>query len=257
MAVFVAGCGHQVTPDRAGSTNGLFPGYVQFKFRTQYPMDFTNTTYVIAFNTSGTGGSPHLGNVLSTNYADFSWEVAVGGGQATPVLYQIIPQPSGGFIPSPISPNPSAFQLVTNSNGQNTEFTLTIARNTFNAGLQPSPTATPTATPTPTPSPTPTATPVGATPSPTPSPTPVPTPTPLYSTTWYVNFFTATGNVGVQQTIPTWIDSMSPNGYNDTTYSSGALDVTTAFDMTLPAVVGVPVTPQSAQIISVEVLNAP
>src|SRR5579872_7234684 len=42
-----AACGRQVTPDRTTTPSGIPAGFMQVKFTTAAPMDFTNVQYVI------------------------------------------------------------------------------------------------------------------------------------------------------------------------------------------------------------------
>jgi len=266
-ALIVSACGRQVTPDRAGvGPGGLSPGFIQFKFRTAAPLDFANVTYSVVLNTSGTGVTPYApnGNV-GRNYLDYSFRIDVGGagpnGTVAATLWQYVTtvvggqtgpvdvRPVTGFFPSQLILNP-------NSNGQGTEFTLTVDRRIFN-GIQTSspsasPSATPTASATPTPSPTPTPTPAGATPSPTPvsSPTLAPTIPPNFSNVWYWNYFTSAGN--------TTLDAFSliGAGAQDQQFSV-PFDVTTSFELTRNASALPSITPASAQITGADITNAP
>jgi hypothetical protein len=262
-ALIVSACGRQVTPDRAGTNGqGLSSGFMQVKFRTLQPFDFSNVRYVIAFNTSGTGGTPYAPNAFSTNFPNYSFEfiVAGSGGLYNIELYQFIRQTVAGgattVTPQLITYSPALVNFNANSNGQGTEFTLTFSRTLFFGIFTPSPTNTPPATPTPTP------TPVGATPSPTPSgsPSPAPTPTPPFATTWYWNFFTAQPPVpGQIEQQSLTLDAFSMNGLGPADNSTvlGPLDITSNFDLVYNASVGPTITPASAQITGAEFLNAP
>lgn len=255
-ALIVSACGRQVTPDRAGvGPGGLNSGFIQIKFRTLAPLDYTNVKYVIAFNTTADIGTPYakFGNTAN-NYLHYSYWIVVDANAAAtllPTIQQFVTPVSGSGQTGPKYAatlpgiNPSQLILNPNSNGQGTEFTITMSRALFNGLITPSP--GPTGTPSPTPSPTPT----GATPSPSPSgsPSPSPTSTPLYSNVWYWNFFTqASGGT---------VDAFSTSafGANDTSFSY-PFDVSTPFDVVQNA--NTPgITPASAQIIGAEFINAP
>src|SRR5438270_8042837 len=103
-----AGCGRQVTPTRGSVTpSGLPSGFMQVKFTTAAPMDFTNVQYVIMFNTSTSGGMPYA-NGYQTNYANYWFAIVVGGNgvlsQATVVQYVRQSGLGGGTVavPQPI-----------------------------------------------------------------------------------------------------------------------------------------------------------
>ncbi len=255
-SLIVTACGRQVTPDRAGvGPGGLNAGFLQIKFRTAAPLDFTNVAYVITFNTTGSGGTPYArnGNVAN-NYLDYSYQIIVGGNGALagPVLYQYVTPITGTGQTGPKQAQqvngyfPSQLQFNANSNGLNTEFTITIDRSLFNGNYTPAPTATPTVSPSPTP------TPVGATPSPTPSasPTTAPTPPPTFSNIWAWNFFTVAGGGTVDAF------SVTGNGPIDTNFSR-PFDITQTFDLPYNATSLPAITPASAQISGAEFVNAP
>ncbi len=246
LTVFSASCGRQVTPSRTapGSTlpppAGLSPGFMQIKFSTAgAALDFTNVWYVIAFNTSGTGGEPYaINGNTSQNWQDFSFEIVVGasGGPVQATLWQFIsvPQTGGGSVKAPYGPifvTPQQLQLNTNCNGNQTEFCVTLDRSIFYGIGAPTSTSSPSAGPT------------GES----------------EVSTWYINWFTAspTGNPVGQV-----IDAPGTNGATNTNWlpSNGSFDVTTTFDDPWYAV-GSPawpqVTPQSAQIGGGEVVNNP
>ncbi len=261
-SLIVTACGRQVTPDRAGvGPGGLTAGYMQIKFRTLGQLDFSNYRYVIAFNTTGSGSSPHALNAAVTNFPDFSYEFVVGGtgGVANVALLQFIRQVPGGgqtVVSTASVPIGNLVNLNTNSNGQGNEFSLTFSRTLF-FGL-----FTPTPGPTPTLSPTPSPTPTGATPSPTPSgsPTAVPTIAPPFSNIWYWNFFVSqpAPNGAFDLNTPTIMAySLSNLGPADGTFIGGPLDINTSFDFTpINATISPTVVP-AAQIVGGEFLNAP
>lgn len=255
-ALIVSACGRQVTPDRAGvGPGGLNSGFIQIKFRTLAPLDYTNVTYVIAFNTTADAGTPYARNGnTANNYLHYSYWIVVNSNSVAtglPTIQQFVTPISGTGQTGPkyaaTLPGILGTQLMfnPNSNGQGTEFTITMSRALFNGLITPSP------GPTGTPSPTPTPTPAGSTPTPTPSgsPTPAVTPTPLYSNVWSWNFFTQSAGGTVDAF------STSAAGAGDTSYSY-PFDVSTAFDIVQNAnTTGI--TPASAQIIGAEFINAP
>jgi len=255
-ALIVSACGRQVTPDRAGvGPGGLNSGFIQIKFRTLAPLDYTNVKYVIAFNTTTDGGTPYaLNGDAAHNWLHYSYWIIVDSNAVTTGL----PTVQQFYTPISGSGQPGLKQVLTvqgilgtqmqfnpNSNGQGTEFTITMSRTLFNLLTSPSP--GPTGTPSPTPSPTPT----GATPSPVPSgsPSPAPTAAPVYSNTWYWNFFTTYGGGTVDAF------SQTASGANDINFSY-PFDVTTPFDIVRNATT-TGITPASAQIIGAEFINAP
>ena len=262
MALTLSSCGRQVTPNRTGtSATGLASGYMQIKFNTYQAMDFGNVWYVIALNTSGTGGQPYAINGNSQqNWTDFSFEIVLYQvpGQAAPQvkLIQFISQPGigGGTVKVPTTITAYASQLLQftpNCNGAQTQLCVTINRTLFaglsGSGTTPSPTPGPSSSPTSTPSASPSA-------SPTTSPSPQP-----FGGTWFINWFTvnaATGQV---------IDAPGPSGPTDVSWlppipTSHNYDTTTSFDFAwqgVPPPGWVQVTPASAQIAGGEVLNNP
>lgn len=258
IAVTLSSCGRQVTPDRPGTSGaGLQPGLMQINFNTYSAMDFTNVWYVIALNTSGTGGQPYAINGNSQqNWLDFSFEIIVFQLPGSPApqaeLIQFISQPGvgGGTVKVPSRPlvvTPQQLQLIPNCNGSGTQFCVTVDRRVF-AGLINS------GTPSPTPS---------ASPSPTASPSATPSPAP-FGGTWFINWFTvqpATGGSTGGQVI----DAPGVGGPLDTSWlppnpPSHNYDTTTAFNASWQAVAvpGWPqVTPASAQIAGGAVINNP
>jgi len=200
---------------------------MQIKFRTANPMDFTNVRYAIIFNTSGNGQEPYANGYLS-GYANYSFGMFVGGANTSvsPQVFAYVQQPgtNGNLIPVQIFPPPQLLTLQTNTNGQNTEFTITFSRSIFSGG--------PTASPLPT----------GAT-----AP-----PTTLAQQSWNINFIT---------TDPTLVplDALGTNGKNDVTFSL-SVNTATVFDfvqqLTVPAgAVQAPL--PAAQLSGGEILNNP
>src|SRR5438552_2092127 len=83
-----AACGRQVTPDRTTTPSGLASGFMQVKFTSAQPLDFTNVQYVVMFNTTSTGSMPYANGYLN-NYANYSFAIVVGGnGLSSQVLVQ-------------------------------------------------------------------------------------------------------------------------------------------------------------------------
>ncbi len=225
---------------------------MQVKFRTASPMDFTNIRYVVVFNTSGNGIEPYTNGYLN-NFANYSFAFVVGGSGVslpTPTLFEYLkPQGAGGGtvtqqIQVPYSPQ--QVQLITNSDGQNQEFTLRFSRALF-LFLQPSPSPTASASSSPSPSPSPTPT---SSSSPSASPTPVAAPTTTAQATWFVNFFTT--DVGGNP-----LDALGTNGKNDVNFT-WALDVSTVFDVQNFVPAGAtPASPLTAQLAGGEISNNP
>lgn len=270
MSLTLASCGHQVTPNRPGTSGqGLQPSQMQIKFNTSSAMDFTNVWYVIALNTSGpapgTNGEPYafFGN-NAQNWVNYSFEIIVYQlqGQTSPTasLVQFVTTtgPGGGTVKTPTQPltvNPQQLQLFPNCNGAGTQFCLTIDRHIF-SGI--GATAAPSASP----SPTPTGS-ASASPSASPSGSPSPTPTPgAIAGVWYINWFTVQPTGAGPTGGGSVIDAPGPLGASDQTWlpPNTNYDTTTAFDLTWNAVPPPgwkQVTPAAAQIAGGEVLNAP
>lgn len=206
LALTLASCGRQVTPNRTNGTGqfGLLPGYIEVKFDTQGPQDFVNNWYVIAFNTDG-GGEPYAlyGN-QAQNWTNWSEEIIVfqpqGSSAPQAVAYQFITQQGTGSQKVPYSLagriTPQQLQLQTNCNNTGNEFCLIIDRHIFSPVTftgSPSPSASPSSSPSP-----------SASPSGSPSPGPTPSSGPVAGTAnvWYVNWFVAS-----PQTSPDQINS--------------------------------------------------
>ncbi|MEO6914086.1 MAG: hypothetical protein ABI182_08720 [Candidatus Baltobacteraceae bacterium] len=254
-ALTLVACGRQVTPDRnggAGGASGLNPGFMQIKFRTASPMDFTNIRYVIVFNTSGNGIEPYTNGYLN-NFANFSFAFAIGGSGVslpTPTLFEYLkPQGAGGGTATQqiqIPYSPQQVQLITNSDGQNQEFTLRFSRALF-LFLQATP--APSASMSPSPSPSPSAAPTSSA-SPTASPTPASMPTSSAQAIWYINFFTTDVNGSP-------LDALGTNGKDDVNFT-WANDVSTVFDVQNFVPGGAtPASPLSAQLAGGEISNNP
>lgn len=203
-AAFVAAavaCGRQVTPD---PTTSNLAGKMVIRYRTVYPMDFNNVNYFIIFNTTGNGAEPYA-NGYATTYQNYSFAfvvgAATGGSTAVPTLYQyyLVPGTSSGVQVRAI-PVSQFTTLQVNTNGQNTEFTLTFDRVQFDI-----------------------ASPVVPTPGPT---APAPGPTADALRYWYLNFVT-TNRAGIP------LDALG-FGANDTSFTFN-IDTASAYDSTIPA----------------------
>lgn len=213
-----AACGRQVTPDRTTTPSGLASGFMQVKFTTAQPLDFTNVRYVIMFNTTATGGMPYANGYLN-NYANYSFAIVVGGnGTASNVqVIQYVTQQGSGTAPFPTPVIYSSLQLQFTQPAAN-QFVVTFDRRLFN-GVAPTPT------------------PAGPNPN-----------------LWYANWFTTNGSFqpidapglgGPQDTSFTFPPSGTPG-----------FDVSTTFDQQWTAVAGWPqVNPSSAQIVGGEIIN--
>jgi hypothetical protein len=235
---------------------------MQIKFNTVAPLQFANVWYVIALNTSGTGGEPYAINGNQTqNWLDYSFEIIVfqlpGSSAPQAELIQFISQPGigGGTVKTPSQPlvvTQQQLQLIPNCNGSGTQFCVTVDRHVF-AGLINSG-ATPTPSPTTSPS---------TSPSPSASPSATPSPPP-FGGTWYINWFTV-NPANAPQAGGQVIDAPGTGGPLDTTWvppnpPSHNYDTTTAFDASWQYVAppGWPqVANQAAQIAGGEVLNNP
>jgi len=254
IALTLASCGRQVTPNRPNA-GGLTSGFMQIKFNTYQPMDFTNVWYVIALNTSGTNQQPYPFNGNpQQNWLGYSFEIIVfaAPGQTSPqaALIEFLTQPGvgGGTIKVPTPPlvfNPNQLYVTFNSSTQ-TQFTITIDRHLFSglAGATSSPSSSPTTSPTPSPSPGPTTAP------------------PAVSGTWNINWFTVTPTSAGPQAGGQVIDAPGSQGVNDLTWMppNGTYDTTTSFDDVWTAVPppGWPqVSNPAAQIAGGEVINIP
>ncbi len=192
---------------------------MSLRFRVKGPLDFTNVSYVIVFNTGGSGAQPYA-NALTSGFQNFSFAWIIGGaaGGAQPQLIQYFVTATGGagLQTNPVVVPPQNVQLLIGTSGTPNEFTLNFARVSFNVpnpGVSPS--SSPTATSTPTSSPTPTS---GPTPTPT-AVTPAPSllPTTAAQVNWNINFFTVNGNPA-NGTVGTPIDANGTQGIQDTSY---------------------------------------
>lgn len=205
------------------------------RYNIQGTFDFTDYSYAIVFNTSGTGGTPYANTQFQGGFLNYSFGWFIGGAfgsvQSPPVLLQYYLTPgSTTNVGTQQIVVPLQFATLTlNSNGQNSQFTLLFSRSLFDRPPigQATPSPTPGATATAGASPTPTAS--GATPSP--APTSCSVQYTYICDTWYVNFFVL-DHTGVP------LEALGLNGRNDTTFSL-PLPTNTVFDyinqLTVPA----------------------
>jgi hypothetical protein len=220
MALIVAACGRQVTPNPPGlGAGGALPGFMSITFDVAGQLNFSSYQYWIVFNTAANGQTPST-LPQNNNWAGYSYAIEVGGAAGVGTAanaYQFV-RSSNPVVPPqtcPLIVPPTLLQYNANSNGAGTEFTILFSRSIFSgAGCS-------TAPPSPTPSPTPTATtkPTG---SPTASPTPSPAPR-----IWLFNAFTTQANTQNQWV---FIDSMGVGGPTNPQFVSPALNVSQSFD---------------------------
>src|ERR1700692_2958146 len=79
MVLTLGSCGRQVTGLNTPAGAGLAPiGDTIIRFETVGPIDTTNYSYLIVFNTTGDGNEPYaLG--MNSNYTDWSFALEIGG----------------------------------------------------------------------------------------------------------------------------------------------------------------------------------
>ncbi|HVA32975.1 MAG TPA: hypothetical protein VNG31_02430, partial [Candidatus Baltobacteraceae bacterium] len=148
-AFIVVACGRQVTPNPPGlGAGGANPGYMVLKFDVAAPFNFSSYQYWVIFNTTGNGKSP-LTNPQQNNWAAFSDGIEVGGNggstYATAVQFLKNANPVIPPYPQPLRGlTPQQFTYVANSDGANTEFTVTFKRSIFAPINTPTPGPTPT-----------------------------------------------------------------------------------------------------------------
>ncbi len=257
-ALFVAACGHQVTPEPSlnGQGNNL-AGSMLVRFRTNGPMDFSRYDYQIVIDACG-GGTPYP-NPNTTTYLDYTFSFNVGTspfGLATtfPILIQYIVTPgtSNQLNPQIVRTSSSQTTLTPSDNGQGTEFALVFPRALLNAPLGPSalPCSSSRLSPTP-PSPT------GTSAAPTPTGTSSAAPTTLAST-WRFNFFVIDPSALNSPTHGV-LDSLGIGGPTDTSYNGAIIDTTTQNNtpiIKVTDITGLPNDP-NAQIAGGEIDNYP
>lgn len=237
--MILSGCGHQVTGLNAPN-GGLVPsGQTLIRFETAGPIDTTNFSYLIIFNTTGDGNAP-VAQGYNSNYLDWSFGFLLGGGSNVlnaPTFIQYYQDPTGGSagIPyiRPYQPQQLVFDTNVTSAYAPYGFEIRFDRCLFNL-------AAPTA-------------------SNNPGPTPAPSPKPLGSIcppfdftttnpTWVINLFTVDNTRTV-------VDALTSVG----TAKLQPLDTTQIVnDYAFAKPVGNTV-PQSAsaQIKAVEIFNTP
>jgi hypothetical protein len=233
VALTLASCGRQVTPNRTTSPTGLTAGQMQIKFTTQGQADFVNNIYVLAFNTSGTGTEPYAINANQTNnWLNLSFEILIFQPNASsPVQAQVwqfvssqgpngplkTPRILTGILPQDL--------IITPNCNMQTTFCVTINRRIFTNAFCPQ-----------------TSPPAGG--------------SACVANTWFINWFVASpGGTPPGQLI----SSAGDFGVTDTTFVK-QYDITTNFDFpwtqALPP--AVPQAPsQASQITGGEVLNVP
>ncbi len=238
---------------------------MQVKFRVNQPFNFTNYSYVVVFNTSSDGTTPRA-NGTQTAYSGYSFAIvvsAIGNSVSAMPYFFFRTNVNSAPILLPVNAVAGQLQFNSNSNGQNTEFTVLFNRVLASAYTTPSPGATAT----PTTSPTASATPTG---SPAASPTPSPTSTPpsFVATTWQFNYFVVQGTIqqnavlvggpGAPSGNGLIVDSLGQQGPNDSTYTSPNLDTTVNFDTgSFYPLAGNHASDPSAQIASGDISNNP
>jgi len=244
MAVGVAACGRIITePKSSGNPLSIPSGDMYIRFRTAGTLDLTNLYYVVVFNTSGNGLEPYAA-AIQGSYTNYSFLLVFGGTGITGASYQLLQVistgSSAGFTTRPVQINPLYVQNFNpNSNpSSGNEFTFTFNRLLLLTVPNPLTTATPSPNP-------------AATATPTPAPGSGPTTSPGTSTLWALNFFSTDTHFDP-------IDAIANNGINDVSFTY-VIDTTTTFDQPVnkPIPAPVQVTNQSAQIVAIEVINAP
>jgi hypothetical protein len=220
MALIVAACGRQVTPNPPGlGAGGAPPGFMSITFDVAGQLNFSSYQYWLVFNTTGTNGQTPSTQPQFNNWAGYSYAIEVGGTAGVGTYanaYQFVRNANPVIPPYayPLIVPPTLLQYNANSNGAGTEFTVIFSRSIFKgifASASPSPTA----------SPTPTTRPSGV-PSSTPSPSPPPA-----AQLWLFNAFTTQANTQNQWQ---FIDSMGVGGPTNPQFVSPTLNVSQSFD---------------------------
>lgn len=224
-AIVVSACGRQVSPNPPNSgPGGLSPGFMSVKFDVAGQLNFQLYRYIVAFNTSGNGLTP-LTKPYQNNWAAYTFSVEVGGvnggtfAQAFQYLHQVN---NPNLVPSylPLLTTPTQLQYLPNSNGTDTEFTVTFQPLIFNGVATPAPGTT------------------------SPPVTPI----------WLFNAFVAQPNTSSQLV---YVDSLGTFGADDQTFQSPQLNTKTQFDQVIFSLDSTPPGDTSAQIVSVEIANNP
>jgi hypothetical protein len=238
MALIVAACGRQVTPNPPGiGPGGAQSGYMNVLFDVAGTLNFSQYSYMIVFDPTGDGQCPGT-NTLQSNWAGWDYAILVGGAMAIGTsanVFRLVrssnaPHAVPAFIP--VGTTPTLLQYNPNSDGTGSEFSITFARRIF-ASPSPAPTSKPSS---------------GATPTPTPLP---------FSKIWSWNAFTATGS----GTSLTFYDSMgaggpSPNG-PQWPCSQNLLNVSQTFDNTYSALFTGTQQDPNGQITTITISNNP
>ena len=237
---------------------------MKIRFRTLNTLDFTNLYYVVIFNTSGNGQEPYASSLAS--YTNYSFALVFGGTSITGASYrllQVIPTGTSAGYQARSIPIQTQYVTLFNPNSSGTgignEFTFTFNRALLNVAFPnatPTPTASTSASPVASPSPLASASP-GASPLPSPTDTATPVPVPGstlpsgVSTLWNLNFFSTDLNFNP-------IDAISNNGIQDVSFLL-VVDTTQNSDQVVnkPNPPPTQVTNQSAQVMSIEVINVP
>jgi hypothetical protein len=224
-AILTVACGRQMTPDPPGlGAGGANPGFMVVKLDVAAPFDFSTYQYWIVFNTTGNGLSPDT-NPLRNNWAAFSDGIVIqgAGGGVSAKAIQFVTNPAYPAVTPtwfPLQTSAQQLQLTPNSNGSDTEFTVTFRRGIFRPVNPPSP--GPTGTPAP------------------------------YAKSWTFNAFVTQANAQNQLI---FVNSMGVGGPTDTTWVSPTLPICTNFDQTVNAISSGLQIPEPAQLVTVELAN--
>lgn len=252
MIAIVSGCGRQVTGlNQASSQNGTPVGYSTIYFLTSAPINPQKYSYLIVFNTNGSLGQTNAGEPYAlggnSNFSKWSDVVVLGGVNAgflgigagqvgSPLIYQIYQntQSVSGYAP---------FNLTSQFPPQYVVFRPTVPLSTqngfqlqFNRCIldQPNPTATPRPTPNP-------STDCGGSGA---------TSYSFINPIWFINLF-------VVDSTGTVVDSLGPNGANDTTVQF-QVDTTTLINgQSLQPTKVAPPQDLSSEITGVQFFNTP
>ncbi len=225
LALVVAGCGRQVTPDPPGSgPGGLSPGFMSLKFDVVGQLNFQTYRYLFAFNTSGNGQTP-LTNTSQTNWSAYSFSVQAGGnnvGTSAEAFEFLHSACCSNAVPAYIGliTTPTQLNYNPNSNGTGSEFTVTFQPLIFSGVATPAPGAT----------------------------------APPVKPIWLFNAFVAQPN---ESAVLNFVDSLGTFGATDTTFQSQQLDIRKPFDQVIYGLDTTPPGDTSAQILSVEIANDP
>jgi hypothetical protein len=224
-AIVVSACGRQVSPNPPNSgPGGLNPGFMSLKFDVAGPLNFQAYRYIFAFNTSGNGLTPWT-NPSQNNWAAYTFAVEVGGvnGGTFAQAFQFLHQASNPHeVPAylPLLTTPTQLNYVPNSNGTDTEFTVTFQPLIFNGVATPAPGTT----------------------------------APPVKPIWQFNAFTVQPNINA---VLIFQDSLGIGGPGDTSFVSPNLNINTQFDQVIYGLYSNTQMDPSADIVSVEIANNP